>query len=241
MSLRTFDIPLLRAAVWFEEAPQPDLPVDPFFDPSVGKADVAYVAPLYRRRLGRLARGMLHCAGRVCPEPGDMRVVFASRHGEMERTVAVLGDLAQGAELSPTLFSLSVHNSVAGLWSILKENHGPSTALAAGAETFAWGLLEALAAVEEDRSHPVLYVFGDDRLPEVYQPFAPADIVPHAIALLLGGPAQRTLRLSWDTGQEGGATPTLQSLHFLAAMGRSTPGDSWLGRSGAWNWHVRTD
>ena len=238
MPLRTFEIPLLRAAVWFEEPPQPELSLNDFFNASVGTADVAYVAPIYRRRLGRLARGMLHCAGRVCAEPMDMRVVFASRHGEMERTVAVLRDLALGAEISPTLFSLSVHNSVAGLWSILKENHGPSTALAAGAETFAWGLLEAFAAIQENPSQPVLYVFGDDRLPELFQPFLPAEVVPHAMALLLGTPAERTLTLSWDPDQDDEPSPLPQSLHFLQAMGSSDPGGSWHGRGGAWNWHV---
>lgn len=238
MSPRAFEIPLLRAAVWFEEAPQPEMPMDSFFDPSVGTADVAYVAPLYRRRLGRLARGMLHCAGRICPEPRDMRVVFASRHGEMERTVAVLRDLALGAELSPTLFSLSVHNSVAGLWSILKENRGPSTALAAGPETFGWGLLDAFAAIEEDPSKPVLFVFGDDRLPDLFQPYAPAEVVPHALALLLGGPAERTLTVTWDSEAVGEPSNLPQSLHFLRALGDSEP-QPWRGRGGTWHWHVR--
>jgi len=44
-------------------------------------------------------------------------MVFASRHGEADRTLAILQDLAAGAEVSPTLFSMSVHNSVPGLWS----------------------------------------------------------------------------------------------------------------------------
>jgi len=239
MPLRTFNIPLLRAAAWFEEAPPADLPTNDFFDTAVGTADVAYVAPLYRRRLGRLARGMLHCAGRVCPEPLDMRVVFASRHGEMERTVAVLQDLALGNEISPTLFSLSVHNSVAGLWSILKANRGPSTALAAGAETFVWGLLDAYSAIEEDPSKPVLYVFGDDRLPDLFQPFLPAEVVPHAFALLLGTPAERTLEITWDSDREGEASMIPQSLHFLQATGSTSGSEPWLGRGGAWNWHVR--
>lgn len=239
MSQRVFDIPLLRAAVWFEEAPEPAPPLDPFFNLSAGAPDVAYVAPLFRRRLGKLAKGMLHCAGRLCPEPMDMRVVFASRHGEMERTVSVLRDLAQGGEISPTLFSLSVHNSVAGLWSILKENHAPSTALAAGPESFAWGLLDAFAALQETPAQTVLYVFGDDRLPELYQPFLPAEVVPHALALLLGGPAERTLSLRWDPDETGEPTSLPQSLHFLRAMAGLAPDAPWQGRCGAWRWHVR--
>lgn len=234
MSPRAFDIPLLRAAAWFEEAPELPLPAHPAFDVHVGPADVGFVAPLYRRRLGKLAKGMLHCAGRICTEPQDMRVVFASRHGELDRTISVLRDLATGTELSPTVFSLSVHNSGAGLWSILKENHGPSSALTAGAETFGWSLVDAFAILEQEPDQPVLFVFGDDRLPDLYQPYLPKEATPHAVALLLGHPAAATLSLRWDPEAKAEPTALPQSLHFLG--GADTP---WHGREGSWNWHVR--
>jgi len=44
--------------------------------------------------------------------------------------------------LSPTLFSLSVHNSVAGLFSIARGDRGAATAMAAGLDSLGLSILE---------------------------------------------------------------------------------------------------
>ena len=165
MPSTTLDIPLLRAACWFAEEPPVPLAGDGFLELAWGRPDVAFVEPLLRRRLSPLAKAFCHCAQRVAP-PGGCRVVFASRHGEAERTLAILQDLAVGEEVSPTQFSMSVHNAVPGLWSILKGDRSPACAVAAGAESFGWGLVEALAAFRAEPERPLLFVYGDDRLPE---------------------------------------------------------------------------
>ncbi|MCE1229704.1 MAG: beta-ketoacyl synthase chain length factor, partial [Firmicutes bacterium] len=235
MTLHSFDIPLLRAALWTEEPLEASWPEG--LEAASGAPDVAFVPAIQRRRLGRLAKGMLHCAHRLCPEPGDRRTVFASRHGELERTVTILNDLATGTELSPTLFSLSVHNAVAGLWSILQGNHGPSTALAAGTSTFGWGILDAFFALNQSPHEPVLYVFGEDRIPELYQPFLPGNEPAHAMAFLVGRPAAFTLTVTWNDEPQSDLSSEAQSLHFLQSLtcAESLP---WRGREGAWNWHV---
>jgi hypothetical protein len=73
------------------------------------------------------------------------------------------------AELSPTDFSLSVHNAWAGMLSIINENARGHSALAAGPDTFAFGLLEALTILRTEPSVPVLLLFTDEPLPEIYQ------------------------------------------------------------------------
>lgn len=98
-------LPLLRAAAWFgEEPPDPLLAPgsDGFLDLAWGEPDVGFVDRQLRRRLSPLARACFHCAHRVAPA-GDARMVFASRHGEADRTLAILNDLALEAEVSPTL------------------------------------------------------------------------------------------------------------------------------------------
>ena len=181
-------IPHLRACAWFEEEPE-GLGLSPgtdrFLEVAFGQPDVAFVEPMVRRRLSRLARGFFHVAQRLAP-PGDVRVVFASRHGEADRTLAILRDLAAEREVSPAAFSMSVHNAVPGLWSIVKGDHAPVTALAAGAGTFGWGLAEACGELAEAPEAPVLYVYADDRLPEPWAEGAPQPGL-HAVALLLGG------------------------------------------------------
>jgi hypothetical protein len=217
-------LPLLRAAAWFGEDPLDPLLAprsDGFLDLAWGEPDVAFVDRQLRRRLSPLARACFHCARRVAPA-GDARMVFASRHGEAERTLAILRDLALEAEVSPTLFSMSVHNSVPGLWSIINGVRAPFSAVAAGSGSFGWGLLEALAAFTADPSAPVLYVYGDDRLPDPWADSAPRGLL-HAVALLVGTPAARRLVMP----PEEPAAPLPQSLSCLRAL-----------RGGASSWQL---
>jgi len=237
MPIPPLTLPLMRAAAWSETEPPP-APEDGFLDLAWGTPalDLRFVEPLQRRRLSRLARACFHCAGRLRPDP-DTRVVFASRHGEAGRTLAILRDLAAGAEVSPTHFSMSVHNAVPGLWSILTGDRASVCAVTAGPESFGWGLLEALASYREDPARPVLYLFGDDVLPEPWVDPAPPGHL-HALALLLGEPARRHLCLSltprpeaaWDLEPAG-----LQSEHCLRAL-RTGATDPWSGPGGDWRW-----
>jgi hypothetical protein len=237
MTTWPLDIPLLRASAWFEQAPAVLSPgADGFLDLASGKPDVAFVEPMQRRRLSPLARAFFHCANRIAP-PGDVRLVFASRHGEAERTLGILHDLAAGAEASPTLFSTSVHNAVPGLWSILRGSRAGINAVAAGPETFGWGLVEALAAYRADPSGPVLYVYADDRLPDPWAGPVPPGAL-HAVALLLGEPAERRLRLARSAGEQAEPAEP-QSIHCLQALGGggSSP---WAGPGGTWQWFLES-
>lgn len=200
-----------------------------------GTPDLDFVPSLTRRRLSPMGRGMLHCAGKVCEGLGPVTSVFASQHGDPARTLPVLSDLAQGLDASPTQFSMNVHNAIAGIWSIVRGDRSPSTSLAAGAETFGWGLMEALAQ-HEATGEPVLYVYGDDRLPDLLAPFEPCQPPLHAVALLLGTPATRRLRLEIDPGSEGRIHPLGQSQHALLALAGGPEAEAWTGPGGAWTW-----
>lgn len=230
-------LPILRAAAWLGADPgDPTLApgADGFLDLAAGEPDVAFVERMQRRRLSPLARAFCHCAGRLQPPPGTP-VVFASRHGESERNLAIFRDLAAGAEVSPTLFSLSVHNAVPGLWSILTGNRAPVTALAAGPESFPWGLVEALGAFRNDPAAPVLFVYADDALPEPWPDPVPKGL-PHAVGLLLGEPAARRLALVREPAARESWEPDLPaSLHCLRAL-RAGGGGAWTGPDGAWAW-----
>jgi len=228
VSVPEFSIPILRAALWSQE-PLSGAAFDPFLDTASGPPDAGFIEPLLRRRLSALGRGMLHCAGRVAGDVPGLRTVFASRHGEPSRTMPMLEDLAKGLDISPTQFSMNVHNAVAGIWSISRQDRSACTALGAGPETFAWGLLEAYSLHRAHGDAPVLFVYGDDRLPGVLAEFEPAQAPLHALALLIAAPGTRQLRVSRDPAAEG--TAALQSLHCLAAMANGDPA-----HSGAWTW-----
>jgi len=229
VSVPEFSIPIARAAFWSQE-PLEGGAFDPFLDAASGPPDTAFIEPLLRRRLSTLGRGMLHCAGRVAGDVPALRSVFASRHGEPSRTMPMLEDLAKGLDISPTQFSMNVHNAVAGIWSISRQDRSACTALGAGPESFGWGLLEAYSLHRAHGETPVLFVYGDDRLPEVLTEFEPAQAPLHALAFLIAAPGVRQLRVRRDPAMEGAATP--QSLDCLRAMADGpAPAGAW-----AWTW-----
>ena len=237
MSAPGFPIPLLRAAAWSQE-PLPGPPAPGFLHLATGTPEIAFIEPLLRRRLSALGRGMLHCAGRVAGDLPSVRAVFASQHGEPARTMPMLEDLARSLDISPTQFSMNVHNAVAGIWSIARRDRSACTALGAGAESFGWGLLEAFSLHLARPDEPVLFVYGDDRLPEGLAEAGSPDLPLHAVALLLGSPAVRRLHLGRDPFADGDLSPAPQSLQGLRALGGEAQVPRWLGPSGAWTWRL---
>jgi hypothetical protein len=166
-----------------------------------GAPDVSFVPAMLRRRCDLLSRMMLAvahaCAADACVALDRVPSVFASRHGSFATAIALLEEVARGESLSPFAFSHSVHNAQAGLFSLQAQNRAPSVAIAAGAETFAAGLLEALLQVSRADA-PVLLVAGDETVPEAMLPISDHAPPPHAVALLLAqdGPGPRlTLEL----------------------------------------------
>lgn len=103
---------------------------------------------------------VLDAAGHTI-DKSSLASVFASAHGDLAIVDYLCATLAGDPTLlSPTRFHHSVHNSAAGYWSIATHGTGPASAIAAGEETFAAGLLEAATqACAEAR--PVLLVAFD--------------------------------------------------------------------------------
>jgi hypothetical protein len=205
-------------------------------DGEPARLDLTFVEALLRRRLSPLARMTLHAAHVCARGITRLRLVFASRHGELNRTMAMLKDIAQAAPLSPTAFSLSVHNTAAGIFSIARQDCSPATAVAAGDETLGYALLEAYCQFQTHPGEPVLMVYGDEPLPDEYRGYAEREELPHAVAVLLDRAAERSITLS--AADRNGAAPSagLQSLAFLQCLSAGTPG-SWTGAHHAWAWH----
>ena len=155
---------------WLAWAQSPWTPVDQGEQP-----DCAFLPPMQRRRLSRMARMAMEVAWPLCGEDEQLPLVFASRHGEIQRTYALLGDVADKQPLSPTQFGLSVHNAIAGQWSILRGQRGESSAIAGEVDTFEHAMLEA--AILLDQGAPAaIVVFAYDGL---------IDDVPFSYALAL--------------------------------------------------------
>lgn len=197
--------------------------------------DVKFIDPMLRRRLSPLARAALHVAYACAAECERVRFVYASRHGELNRTVELLQTMAGAEPLSPTNFSLSVLNTSAGLYSIARGDHSPATAIAAGPETFASGLLEAYARATLDHAPPTLYVYADAPAPPPFGPLA--DDVPGIIAIaLLIDPRQPARQLQVRCTPSGGEKQSpSQAVAFLDCL-QSGATATWVGAQRCWQW-----
>lgn len=178
---------------------------------------------LLRRRVSPLGQQALKAAWGM-PNLGESCFVFASRHGEFDRTTALLRAVASRQEASPADFSLSVHNALTGLLSIASRNLRGHTTITAGAESFCFGLLEAAVRVTERPDEASLLVFYDAPL------FAPFDELmtdqpehPEPLAVVLGlcapgkGRWSIELALEADPGARSVAAPALDFLRLLLA------------------------
>jgi len=164
------------------------------------RADVSFLPPMQRRRLGPMARSVFHVV-RDCLQEDDAQIpmVFASRHGELARSYGLLESLARREGLSPRDFSLSVHNAILGLYSIQYANREAVSAVAAGLDTLPTGLMEAVVQAHA-RQGDCLFVWAEQKLPDFYLPYVPDDSPQVCLALHIApptsGPSGQGFRLA---------------------------------------------
>lgn len=144
---------------------------------------LSQIPAMQRRRFSRLTKMMLTVAF-DCQVENSTRSIFASRHGELNRTIGLLEDVVAKQPLSPMAFSQSVHNTGSGIYGILSGNKTSSTSIAAGTESLPQALIEAYGQLAE-QPQPVLLVFADDPVPPVYNEFFNEVELPIAFGLLL--------------------------------------------------------
>jgi hypothetical protein len=156
---------------------------------------LADMPPMMRRRARLLGRSALQCTYWTRPASHDSALIFASRYGEMSRTLDLLRTLASGDPLSPADFSMSVHNAIAALYSIAEKHTGQYSAIAAGEETLEAAFSEAFAMLASEQSE-VIVVHYDDSLPPPYQGFEQSTLFPRASAWRLQRSTTPDLSLS---------------------------------------------
>jgi len=149
------------------------------------KPAVDQIPPMLRRRLSPLGKMAASVAWPLLKDGQSIPSVFCSRHGELERTVDMLRDLALSEDLSPTHFSLSVHNAIGGVFSIARKDTAPITALACGDDEICQGLLETALILSESDYSEALCVFYDAPIPEVYGDTATGPGFPYAAAFVI--------------------------------------------------------
>lgn len=196
--------------------------------------DVSFLPAMQRRRLGRLARMAFAVGWPLAEGHARLPLVFVSRHGETPRTFEILCDVAANEPLSPTQFSLSVHNSVIGLWSILRGETSEMTALAAAGDGLEHGVFEAAALLAEG-APAVLVIVTEEQPPQAYCDWIDDVPFPYAVGLLLTPGTD--WQLSLQPGSE--ASPRTEWPHALNLLrilntAQSACEHPWKNR--LWNW-----
>jgi len=148
--------------------------------------DLEFLPMMQRRRLSPLARAACATAWRCRQACGDMPSVFFSRHGESSYYFEMLTDLARGEALSPSRFSLSVHNAIGGLFGLQCASRQPYLALAGGGDDVFAGLVETAGLLLE--APRVLLVAYDQALPDVYRTPIQGPEQTWALAMVLANP-----------------------------------------------------
>lgn len=213
---------------WARWAAQPSHAFDPDAQP-----DVAFLPALQRRRLSRLARMAFAVAAPLADGQPPMPLVYVSRHGETPRTLGLLEELAREEPLSPTQFSLSVHNAIIGLWSILRGDTSEMTALAGEADGLEHAILEACALLAEGAPQ-VLVIAAEDAPPAPYRPWI--DDVPFAYAVALRLRAGDAWQLSLGGAADAPVSPWPHPLALVRRLlGASVPPSIRHG-SRTWTW-----
>ena len=167
-----------------------------------------------RRRLSTISKITLDVAMGASAKEKPLPSVFASRRGEVQRMAGLLQDICAGEDISPTAFSLSVHNTASGLFSIYQDNQSPSTAVAAGNDTVIAGLTEVCSQLTCGQDE-ILLVIAEDTLPELYQPLAEGYETAIAAAFVVTTKPQFTLEIVPSKDKQTPATIDTQVKSLL--------------------------
>lgn len=225
---------------WLEWAQAPWLPF------GAATPDLSGFPAMMRRRLGSLGRLAVAATDAVMAsgDVSDIPVVWTSRYGDVGRSLNLLFEQARNEPLSPTAFSLSVHNAIGAQHSIARGVRANAVCVAGGACSPEAGVLEAVSLLHDSASEVIL-VCHDAPLPDGYARFEDGAACEYAWALRMSlqptaGARQIVLELQPETMNEDRpvdeavALPHgLQVLRFLLA-GKG----SWRvpHAQGAWIW-----
>ncbi|MGR8940603.1 MAG: beta-ketoacyl synthase chain length factor [Gammaproteobacteria bacterium] len=200
-----------------------------------------FIPKLQQRRLSPLARAVFNAIDQCVSPDEKLPTVFSSAHGEVGKALGMLKAIQAGEELSPTAFSLSVHNAIAGLYSIAYHNPQEITVLAPGTQGIAPAFFEALGLLQE-YAEQVLVVLYDEPIDDFF-PVAPyklnADFTcALALRLSLTGPGM-PLRFcrghdARDDGDDG--EQPLQLPHFIDFLLQGRQGVSVGCQGHHWRW-----
>lgn len=154
-------------------------------DPSQPIRSTGLLPKMVARRLSEGSRSAIDVGLNLCSKPISA-LVFSSRHGELQRAEKILLSLNKSQTVSPTDFTMSVHNTAVGNYSIFCKLISPATSISAGADSFHAGLVEAYGMLSAGLERILLIDF-ESSLPSYLGERFPKGIpfFPYSIGLVM--------------------------------------------------------
>ncbi|WP_292360811.1 MULTISPECIES: beta-ketoacyl synthase chain length factor [unclassified Methylophaga] len=197
------------------------------------------IPALLRRRFTTLGKYAAASTLNVLAENQSMPGIFASRHGDTGLTLSLLEEIARDQPISPTGFSLAVHNAVAGIISIARKDKSPITAISAMNGLLLQTLFEAAAQLE--RHERVFCVVYDIPLPALYQPYELSVPFPLALAFVVSRSDDAKANLTLQpTTQACSELSTYQEIFQFIKVLMDEKGSLMMNVNQA-NWHLAVD
>ena len=116
---------------------------------SGNEIDLSFVTTLLARKFSMLDKVAISALNKCYALNEDINLVFGSTQGQFDRLQKLTRQFLTDNEVSPMGFSASVHNNTIGVFSLLKENNSPYTAISAGNHTVSATLCEAISQLAE--------------------------------------------------------------------------------------------
>ncbi|MBQ7158663.1 MAG: beta-ketoacyl synthase chain length factor [Treponema sp.] len=129
-----------------------------------------YVDPLFKRRLSQLSRMTIEVVKQVKDAAPDAKIVFASLRGEIGRQLKINRSLVDEFDILPAQFSLSVFNTPPAVATIALGLKNGYTAVYPSEGRLYDAFVSAVAPVLAGIEKHVIFVYGDELIPDEYAP-----------------------------------------------------------------------
>ncbi len=123
---------------------------------SQDEVDVNFITPILRRKTSLIDKISLSIMNKTYSEKVKS-VVFSSRYGEYERLFKIIEQYSQNKEVSPAIFSASVHNYPVGFFLYNIKQPLPYMALSSIKSSISSGLIASITSKYTD----ILFCYAD--------------------------------------------------------------------------------
>lgn len=128
---------------------------------SSADSKIDFVPAILRRRMSKMDKCLLSVLNNVFT-PETENIVFSSQYGEVERLLKIIEQYTKNNEVSPNMFSGSVHNFAIGFYLLNIKKTIPYTALAACENSISAGFLSSVIANYNNNIFCYADICGED-------------------------------------------------------------------------------